>query len=187
MITEMQLLFNSFGTEGAAATTLFMFPSPRRQILIGKNLAIFAALSAINLVVVLILSGLAGALALVGPLFGWMELAVLVFIAVGNLTSIWFPSRVVLRGWRVRQQSASRGCGYGVIYLAAMAIAGVLLLPILAALLLPTYWINPAWYAVAIPLAASYAAGLYALSLHLATPLLLEREPILIARLSAEE
>jgi hypothetical protein len=63
----------------------------------------------------------------------------------------------------------------------------VLLLPVLAAILLPTFWVSPAWYALAIPLAAAYAAGLYALSLHLAAPLLLEREPILIARLSAEE
>jgi hypothetical protein len=138
-------------------------------------------------VVVLILTGLAGALPYFGPLFGWMEMATLVFIALGNLTSIWFPSRVVLRGWRIRQQSASRGCGFGLIYLAAMAVAAVLLIPILAALLLPTFWVSAAWYALAIPLAAAYAAGLYALSLHLATPLLLEREPILVARLSAEE
>jgi hypothetical protein len=116
-----------------------------------------------------------------------MELAVLIFISVGNLTSIWFPVRVVLRGWRIRQQSASRGCGYGVIYLAAMAVASVLLLPILAALLLPIFWVSLAWYALAVPLAAGYAVGLYALSLHLATPLLLEREPILIARLLQEE
>lgn len=187
LLTEMQLLFNSFGTEGAAAATLFMFPSPRRQILMGKNGAIFAALTAVNLVVVLILTALAGALPYFGPVFVWMELAVLVFIAVGNLTSIWFPVRVVLRGWRIRQQSASRGCAYGAIYLAAMAAASVLLLPVLVAMLLPAFWVSVAWYALAIPLAALYAAGLYALSLHLAAPLLLEREPILIARLTAEE
>ena len=187
LFTEMQLLCNCFGTDGAAAATLFLFPSSRRQILIGKNLTIFGTLSAVNLLLVLILTALAGALPLFGPLYAWMELAMLIFIAVGNLTSIWFPFRVVLRGWRIRQQSASRGCGYSAVYLGMSAVAFLLLLPVLAALLLPTFWVSAAWYALAIPLAVAYAAGLYALSLHLAEPLLLQREQLLIARLSQEE
>ena len=187
LLSEMQLLFNSFGTEGAAATLLFLFPSSRRQILIGKNLTLFAALSAVNLLLMLMLAALAGALETFGPLFAWMELATIVFIAVGNLTSIWFPVRVVLRGWRIRQQSASRGCGYGFLYLALAAAAYALLVPVLAALLLPSFWVSPAWYALTLPLAVAYAAGLYTLSLRLAAPLLLQRELILVERLGQEE
>jgi ABC-2 type transport system permease protein len=187
LLSEMQLLFNSFGTEGAAAATLFLFPSSRRQILLGKNLALFAALSTVNLFFLIILATLAGGPPVFGPLFCWMELATILYLAVGNLVSIWFPMRVVLRGWRIRQQYGSRGCGYGFLYLAISAASFVLLLPVLAALLLPTFWVSAAWYALAIPLAIAYAAGLYALSLRLAEPLLLQREPILIARLSQEE
>jgi hypothetical protein len=187
LLSEMRLLFNSFGTEGAAAVTLFLCPSSRRQILIGKNLTLFTALSAVNLVFMLVLASFAGALAAFGPLFCWMELATIVFIAVGNLVSIWFPARVVLRGGRIRQQSASRGCGYGFLYLLVAAAAYVLLVPVLAALLLPTFWVSPAWYALAIPLAIAYAAGMYALSLHWAAPLLLQREQLLIERLCQEE
>jgi ABC-2 type transport system permease protein len=187
LLTEMNLVFNVFGTEGGAATVLFLFPSSRRQILLGKNLALFAALSAVNLVFLLLVAAAAGALPLFGPLFCWMELALLVFIAAGNFTSIWFPFRVVMRGWRVRQQSASRGCGYSFLYLGASSVAFALLLPILAALLVPTFWVSPAWYLLGIPLALVYAAGLYWLSLRLAEPLLLQQEVTIIQRVSDED
>jgi ABC-2 type transport system permease protein len=187
ILAEMQLPFNMFGTEGGAAAVLFLFPSSRRQILLGKNLTLFAALSVVNLVFIGLLAAFAGALEMFGPLFCWMELALVVFIAAGNLVSIWFPFRVVMRGWRIQQQSAGRGCGYGFLYLAISGAAFVLLLPILAALLAPTFWVSPAWHALGIPLALAYATGLYALSLHLAEPLLLQRELVLIERLGQEE
>jgi len=103
-----------------------------------------------------------------------------VFIAVGNLTSIWLPVRLVAQGWRIQQQSASKGCGFGFLYLCMALIVYVLLLPVLAALLLPSLWISGAWYGLTVPLAIGYAVGLYALSLHLAVPLLLSRERYII-------
>jgi hypothetical protein len=135
----------------------------------------------------LIIAAVAGALRHFVVLFIWMELALIVFVAAGNLVSIRFPSRVAMRGWRTTQQSAGRGCGYGFLYLGIAAIAFALLLPILAALAVPTFWAPSAWLALTIPLAAAYAAGLYLLSLRLAEPMLLDRERDIIARLTQVE
>ena len=68
-----------------------------------------------------------------------------------------------------------------------MAAASLILLPVLAALIVPTIWVSSAWFAVSIPLAAAYALGLYALSLHLATPLLLQREIEIAEKLALVE
>jgi ABC-2 type transport system permease protein len=187
LLAEMQLVCNIFGTEGSAATQLFLFPCPRRQIILGKNLAMFTVLSVINLVYVAILAGLAQALAWFGLLYFWMELAVLVCIALGNVASIYFPYRMVMRGWRIRQQSASRGCGYTLIYLLVMALAFVLLLPVTAALAIPIFWTGMSWLLLTLPLALLYAGGLYWISLVQAVPLLRQRELDIIAKVSQED
>jgi ABC-2 type transport system permease protein len=187
LLSEMSLVFNIFGTEGGAAAVLFLYPSSRRQILMGKNLTLFVALSVVNLVYMLVLAAIGGATPQMGPLACWAELSLLVFIAVGNLTSIWLPFRIIAQGWRIQQQSASKGCGFGFLYLGMAAIVYVLLLPVLAALVLPSFWIDGVWYGLTIPLAVAYSVGLYALSLHLAEPLLLARERHIIAQVGQKE
>ena len=189
LLIEMQLVCNLFGTEGAAASVLFLFPCSRRQILVGKNLALFVVLSDLNIVFMFILAGIAGVLGYVGLLVCWIELALIVFLAIGNLASIYFPLRLVMRGFRMRPNSASRGCGYFFVYWGVMLIAFVFLLPVLGALAVPAFWpgINPFWLALSIPLAVAYALGLYALSLHLAGPLLQAREETIIAKVSQPE
>jgi ABC-2 type transport system permease protein len=187
LLSEMSLVFNLFGTEGGAAAVLFLYPSSRRQILIGKNLTLFIALSIVNLLYVLVLAVIGGATGQIVPLACWTELALLVFIAVGNLTSIWLPTRLVAQGWRIQQQSASKGCGFGIMYLGMALIVYVLLLPVLAALLLPTFWIAVGWYGLTIPLAFGYAVGLYLLSLHLAEPMLLARERYIVDQVGRRE
>ncbi len=187
LMSEMQMSFNIFGTEGGAATVLFLFPSSRRHILIGKNLTLFAALSVVNLAFMVILCALAGVAHLFAPLFCWMELATVVFIAIGNLTSVYLPYRVVMRGMRTQQQTAGRGCGYGFIYMGVSLLAFALLLPVLAALVLPTFWIAPTWFALTIPLAGAYVIALYALLLHLAEPLLIQREVDIMEKVGQAE
>jgi hypothetical protein len=184
LLSEMQLLFNFFGPEGGAATVLFLFPGSRKQMLIGKNLPTFAALSVVNITFLLILASLAGALGMLGPLFLWMELALLVFLAVGNLVSIWFPYRLTAQGWRMRPRSAGQGCGYGLIYLGVFFAGITLLLPVLLGLVLPAFEvIPPAWFGLTIPLSGVYAIALYVISLRMAEPLLLQRETNILERL----
>jgi len=187
LLGEMQVICNLFGTEGSAASLLFLFPASRRQIILGKNLAFFVALSAINLTFLVILAALGHAFRWIGLLLCWMELALVACLALGNLVSVYFPYRMVLKGWRVRQQYAARGCGYSLIYLLVVAGAFFLLLPVLAALIAPMFWIEPWWWAVTIPLAVGYALGLYALSLYQAGPLLERRETEIIAKVAQED
>ncbi len=180
-------VFNTFGTEGGAASALFSFPSDRRQMLLGKNLTILGALLAVNVVFLSILCAIAGRPAMIAPLLCWTSLALVVLVAIGNLVSVYFPYRVALKGWRTRQQRANQGCAYTFLYLGATAVAFVMLLPVLAALLVPLQFIGAGWLALSVPLAALYAGGLYLLSLRLAAPLLVEREFTIIEKLTQTE
>lgn len=187
LLSEMGLTCNLFGTEGGAISTLFMFPCDRRQILLGKNLTLFLALTLVNLVYTLILTLAARAFGEFPLVFLWTELVLAAMLAVGNLTSIYFPYRIVMRGWRVKQQSASRGCGYSVLYLLLLLGTGVILLPVLAAFLIPLLWVGAVWLALSLPLALLYVGGLYAVSLTLAVPLLLQREQQIGEKVSQED
>ncbi len=187
LFSEANLLFNIFGNEGGAANILFLFPGERRQMLLGKNLTLFGALLLVNTVFLIVLSAVAGALGRFILLWFAMALALVVLMAVGNIVSIRFPYRVVLKGWRTRQHSAGRGFAYGFLYLEVTAAAFGLLLPVFAAFVLPSFLIPRAWLALTLPLAAVYAAGLYALGLHLAAPLLVARELPVIEKLTQEE
>lgn len=156
-------------------------------MLLGKNLVIYLANAAIILTILLLASLLAHQFALY-PRLAFLSLtALLTVVAEGNLISIWFPHRVVMRGWRMQPQSAGQGCGYGLVHMGVTFVGALLLLPLAAAVVVPTYWINPCWFALTLPLALVYAAGMYALSLSLAESLLRERETAIIERLAAEE
>ncbi len=169
---EMAQPLNFFGTEGNAASTLFLFPSARRQILLGKNLFIFTLLAVVNGIALLIITLLLGKPEQFPLLYGVMELLSVLSIACGNVVSVKFPYRAVMRGWRMQQQSAGRGCGYSLVLMGAMLLYGLLALPVVAALALPMTLLSPAWFALAIPVALAYVFGLYYISLHVGTTLL---------------
>lgn len=181
------LAFNIFGTDGNAAATLFLFPSARRQIILGKNLVMFFAMTAVNLALLLVLH-----LCLRTFLYLWQQyflvlMATLVLIAAGNFISIRFPTRLVMRGWRAQPQSAGKGCGYGLVTMLGMLCCLLLTLPVTAAVIIPTYWVHPLWFALTLPLAAAYGIFIYLLSLHLTPPLLMQRETEIMATMLAEE
>ncbi len=187
MLSEMQMVCNIFGTEGGAALILFQFPVRRRYMLMGKNLAFFTGLSVVNVAFMVIISSLAGALAMFGPLVCWMTLALVIFISMGNIVSVQFPFRIVMKGWRVRQQAAGRSCSYSFLYLAFFFAASALLIPILAALLLPSFFVSGIWFILTVPLAIGYAVLMYYLSLRICEPLILKREIEMMQKLAAEE
>ena len=180
-------LFNIFGTEGASASVLFTFPSARREIVLGKNLALFAALSAVHIVAAVVLCGLARKLHLVVAVLVWMELAAAIFTACGNLVSVYFPVRVVVRGWKVQRQSSSRGVIQGLVTLALGAFSSFLALPVLGAIVVPTYWASSLWFVLTLPVAVAYVWFLYRTSLRLTEPALLKREVELAEALKGEE
>lgn len=182
LMLESQFAFNSFGVEGAAAATLLLFPSPRRQIIIGKNLAYFLALSAANGLVALAGAALMRQLAILPQLFVWSELALIILIAGGNLSSVWFPAPIIMRRG-VPRPKVSLSFAQMLLGGITFFVTGLIGLPVLAAAVVPTYWVSRFWLLVTLPVAAVYAGFAYALSLHLAEGLLLRREPELIDKL----
>ena len=180
LMTELGLVCNVFGTEGGAITLLFLTPCARRQILLAKNLAYFLAISTLNLLYTLLMAAISGQWNSLPLSYGWTLLSLVVFLALGNFTSIYAPYRLVINGWRVRRQSASKGFAYTLLYFGIMLMALVLLLPVLSAFFLPSlfplYFSSPLWFALGIPLSALYAGALYIGSVVGASRLLTERE-----------
>jgi ABC-2 type transport system permease protein len=182
MMLESQFTFNSFGVEGAATATLLLFPSPRRQIIIGKNLAYFLALSAANGLVALAGAALLRQLAILPQVFVWSELALVILISGGNLSSIWFPTPIVMRRG-VPRPKVSLSFAQMLLGGITFSVTGLVGLPVLAAALVPTYWVSRFWLLLTLPIAAVYVGFAYAFSLHIAEGLLLRREPELIDKL----
>ena len=172
-LAQGTVFYNLFGVEGHAAATLFLFPASRRDILIGKNLTFFAAFGALDALIGLLLGLVSGNPELCWRLALWMLLVVGMHLSVGNFVSLLFPYRVVMRGWKMQPASASKGITVGLIAMLFMAITAVLLLPVLAAFIVPTYFVDSYWLALTLPMAIAYEAGLYLLSLSLTQKLLL--------------
>jgi ABC-2 type transport system permease protein len=187
LIIQSHLPLNIFGTEGNAASLLFLFPGDRKHILMGKNLALFAALSAVNAGLAVLLTALARQLHLLPLVLLWMELATVMFIAGGNLVSVYLPYRVVMRGWRIQRGSASTSLFYGLAHMATSLAIALVALPVLGAILVPTYWAPAIWLVLTLPVAAAYTAFAYLLSLHLAEQAVQRREPEIAERLAREE
>ena len=73
------------------------------------------------------------------------------------------------------------------MYLGAFLAALVFALPVLAALLIPTFFVDSVWYVVSVPFAILYAAGIYFMSLKIGEPMLMSGEIELIQKVSSEE
>lgn len=187
--SQMQLTYNIFGTEGGAVGLLFLYPAARRQVVLGKNLFHFTVLSCFNLVMAGVVFGLSRDPGLTSLLFYWMELSLLLNLSLGNVFSLYFPMRVVMRGWRVQYRSSGQGCLFFVVYLAVWFCSLLMFVPVVAALALPltnTFGISIVWLAVSLPAGAVYVGAIYLFSLYLVELLLPKREEPIIARVSQE-
>ncbi|WP_309709290.1 hypothetical protein [Armatimonas sp.] len=180
------LSYNIFGPEANAATLLFAFPTRRRELLIGKNLANLSAILPLNIGATVMLCLVLKRLDMLVLLLPWMICASVLLAAVGNAVSVMIPYRVNTQGLKARQ-SNSGGVGYAFLSLGISLAALVLYAPVLAAVLVPHFWIGHAWLSVTVPFAILYTVGLYFLSLRLTEPWLLEREPEIIARVARPE
>lgn len=187
LMMEGQLLMNMLGTEGKSVMTLLLLPASRRQILMGKNLAVVGALTVTNIVVTVIICAVSKTLELTPVVFLWMELVLVLMAGIGNLSSILFPIPIIRTGWRVQAQMTGQGCVHSMAQLLSMGVGGVLLLPVLAAVIVPSYWVSSFYFGLTLPLAIGYVIGVYLLSLHFAAPLMISREPEIINLLVPEE
>lgn len=186
LLMELQLAGNIFGIEGVSATTLFTFPSSRRQIFLGKNIILLFMLTIINAVLLLALCLAGKVMAFYLPILTWILLGSVVLIAAGNLISVWLPTRTIARGWRMQQRSAGQGCSQMLLTGPLYFGTSLLLVPVILAVLAPSYFIAPVWFFVTIPIACIYATGCYLLSLSISTKQISQRE-IQIAEKLAEQ
>ena len=189
LFSQFQLPYNIFGTEGGAVNLLFLYPLPRKYLMLGKNLFHFCLLSTVNFVycfVVFMLKADPGLSALV---FVQMEMSLIVVIGIGNLFSLYFPVRVVMKGWRFNQRNSGQGCAFTLLYLLAFFGSYLILIPVFAATILPTVsalGIGTIWLGATLPLALLYTLSLYVLTLILAEKLIKTREEAIVSKVSAE-
>jgi hypothetical protein len=183
------LFANLFGTESGAGL-LFNFPMSRRQLLMGKNIALLLVLIPIDLFLALLLCGLLGRTDLLPALLPWMVLAPVLMASVGNLLSVFFPYKAQGRGFRAKQPSSGYGFAYTLLMLGVSLASLALYAPVLAAILIPFFglWgVASAWSALTVPLAAGYVAVFYGIALRAAEGFLLQREPWIVAKVTRTE
>ena len=184
LMMQAQLAFNIFGIEGPVVSLLFTFPSDRKQMLMGKNLPVLVALLSVTSPFALLFCILGRSLPVFPVVVLWTALAAAMLISVGNLTSMWAPVRMVMRGWRPQPQSAGRSLHQGLVSTGMIAVAGLLSLPALGGLMIPVEWLGWGWLALTIPLVVAYTAVCYVVSLHLAERELARRDIEIIEKLS---
>jgi hypothetical protein len=187
LMSEMRFFFNFFGTEGAAASLFFLYPASRRQMLVGKNAVYLMLAVPANVALGIVLCFIANAIGELPYVLFWMLLATGFFVAAGNLMSVLFPMRVVMKGWKTRQQSVGTGCAYGFLYLGVSLATFVALAPVIAAIAIPRLWLGETWFAITLPLAIFYVLAAHFVSVKIGERLLLQREVDLMQKLGAEE
>jgi ABC-2 type transport system permease protein len=173
---------NSLGMDRQGLQTLFLFPVRPLDIFFGKNLFVggfaFVVATALTLIRAAMSNGWAYApLALVAG-----ASAILVMLGCGNVTSVLAPFR-----WRQMRMgntgsiAQENGCLRSIISLITMFITAILLIPVAAAVSLPLFLNHPEWLVIGLPLAFLYGMAFYQIATRLIAPVLLRREPDILA------
>jgi ABC-2 type transport system permease protein len=178
------LSYNTLGMEREGLTTLFLFPINPRRILLGKNLSV-AVLGLAELILLMVITTfLSRASNLVLPVFVVGLSVIATVLACGNVTSIFFPTkmRAYGRGFRATgASSGNSGCIRSILSLAMMIVTVIVLLPVAAAAFVPLI-LHAEWlWVFCVPLALLYAIAIYALVIWFAAPQLLKRAPEILA------
>ncbi|MGD8237158.1 MAG: hypothetical protein PVH68_01285 [Armatimonadota bacterium] len=174
------LAMNTFGYDREGLNILFLFPSDRRVLLIGKNvlsLAILIGASTLGLTAAAMWLRQPAA---VPTTFPFLVAASFVCVAGGNVTSVYYPLRVVARGESPFSRSAEQGCLANIVRAVVFWVTMFASLPIAAGFLTPHYLDMPALYLLTAPVSIMYGAGVYAIVLPYAASALLQRETRLI-------
>jgi len=109
-LTLSQLMYNLFGFDRAGFRQLVLLPTPRKQILLGKNLAflpIAAGIGAIFLLIVKIAMGISLVIVIAAGL--QLLAAFLLLSMVGNLISVLVPYRVAAGSLKPTKSSTKTG------------------------------------------------------------------------------
>jgi hypothetical protein len=189
LLSIFSLAYNTLGFEGQSLTTLFLFPVKPRYVLWGKNLVLFV-LGVVELVVVL------GVVSFVSHIWMYTLPAVSlglaglgIVLASGNITSVLFPQRMRFgrRGFQAAgNMSAQAGILRILLSLLSMVITIIVLLPVLAALLLPVFFHALWFWVISIPFALTYGGVIYFVVTALMAPRMLKRAPEILEVVAKE-
>ena len=191
----MQLVCNVFGGEGPAVTMLFSFPTPRRWFIVSKNIVHGTLILLVGFVGLGVFDYVTDGLSALPLSFVWLLMSTPIVLAAGNLVSVQFPSKLIVRGNRMSSggqvslgTSRGVGCGYGLLYLCCLAAAVIAEIPAAAAVIIPSVGlISPVWYWLTLPLGLLYAAFCYLQSLKLIDAWMITKEQAIILKLAPSD
>lgn len=190
LLSLFTLSYNTLGFERQSLTTLFLFPVNPRYILWGKNLMLFF-LGMVELVVVLLVIAFVSHVWIYTlPAFALGLAGIGVVLASGNVTSVFFPQQMRLMAQRGFQSSnnmsSQAGCLRVVMSFASMIVTLIVLLPVLAALIVPIF-LHAIWFwIIGIPFALAYGAVIYFVITGVVAPRMLQRTPEILAVVAKE-
>ncbi|MGH2517458.1 MAG: hypothetical protein ACRDHP_17550, partial [Ktedonobacterales bacterium] len=178
LLIVMVLAVNAFGLERQGLQTLFLFPARPLDIFWGKNLAVGVLAYAMEVVLTLIKAAITGGwfyvpLALIGGLA-----ALLAMLGLGNVTSVLFPFRSrQMRMGDSSSFSSENGCLRSIVSIGTLLFVLVLLLPVVAAVIMPLAIHKESWLIFSLPFALVYGLVLYQVPTRIIAPVFLRRGP----------
>lgn len=188
LLSLFTLSYNALGFERQSLTMLFLFPIPPKYILWGKNLVIFL-LGAVELVLLaVIVAAFSGAWDLIIPSLAIGIAGIGIITAIANFTSVFFPQRARLGGFRSSGSGMSTedGCLQVVTSFVALIVTILLLLPAIASIVVPyisgAYWV---WF-ISVPGTILYGIIIYVVVTTLVAPRMLARTPEILAVITRE-
>jgi hypothetical protein len=154
-----QLMYNLFGFDRAGFRQLVLLPAPRKQILLGKNLAflpVAAGIGAIFLLIVKIAMGISFIVVIAASL--QMLSAFLLLSMVGNLISVLVPYRIAAGSLKPTKSSTKTG----VLIFVSRMFFPILMIPIFFPPAMGLLWSSVGWLPAA-PVNLLFSAILLAL------------------------
>lgn len=180
---------NVLGMERQSLTTLLLFPVDPRQILWGKNIVVFL-LGVFEIIVLIFLSAFTShAWNYVLPAFAVGFAGIGVVLGCGNFTSVFFPQRMrqMRRGMQTAANLSSEGgCLRAVMSMVAFVVTGIVLLPVMMALILPIIFRVEWVLSFSIPASFVYGAAFYYVVTALVAPRILNRVPEILEIVARE-
>jgi ABC-2 type transport system permease protein len=181
LFVGLPIALNLFGWERNAASYLFVLPPKPHQILLGKNLAVAAALVVETTVLTVGLAFFTGQWSWVWLVAPLTVAAIGCQLAVGNVVSVLTPLRLPREGTDVFAQSTEQGCLAIVSQTVSFFAIGFLLVPPASVVVLTVEFgqVLAPW--VAVVAAIAWGLALYGISLFVSSRLLRRRMPEVLA------
>jgi ABC-2 type transport system permease protein len=186
LLQVLNLTAFSFGYEGAAVTTLAIFPIRPAHVFLGRNIATFI----VGIVELVLLATLLGFIS-----HNWYQVGVLAISGLGAIIAALGPGNVIavllpMRMARPRvggaQADSGSGCATGLISTLAYFGALVVILPIAALAVVPGLLGHPELALPLAPLGILYGVGIYIGGTALAASHYYERLPKIIEVVAKE-